>query len=110
MLSGGWVPIVYFATALLTAISDLVRGASRSEIQFTENETTISFERHAGRVPVTSTINGAWAECDLNELRKASVDFVRRLFDEIILKQPWLLAMTVVRDRLRLVAAVAGYE
>lgn len=51
----GWVPLIDFVVSVREILSDLKRGGTRSQFEFTESEATLTFTRHETGLVITAS-------------------------------------------------------
>ena len=86
----GWIPVIDFAASLLSIASQLEKGNTALEFEFTESNAKIYFQRENGNVRLTSTFVSSSASVAVAEFNSAVRRFAAQIREELLKEAPQL--------------------
>lgn len=78
----GWIPIVDFAVSL-ARISRKIPLSGHEQFEFTESESVLDFEYHAGQVTISASYTADSTSVAQEELRRSVENFAERVLRDI---------------------------
>lgn len=95
--SWGWIPIIDFAVCI-ERIANGLKPRETQSFEFTESENRIDFTLLNGMVEIRTTYVAPRARVPIEEFRRASREFLRRMLDDLTERHATLALNAYIRS------------